>query len=858
MKTKENKTTVFLEHSYKDFLLAAKQLCRNEGIKHITGLAESPMLLGKATEDEMKAVVDHAINKGVFYGNNSAGYRIEPILHAFIENYAHSKNIVSLHKPSFGQEKLISFAHFGDVFLCLVMDSKKDKVTCRADRDIHRIYAYLKEELDKKDPDKAFNIKKANKRIADEGADWKFELKPENRIALCTTANADGKSLEKEVVLHIQKEEYEYITARPEFKVVARKGISSMEADIIAYITDNCPPDNDDPAGPDEPDDTDQDNNDPSKIDRAVNNNDPENFTGLSFASLTGSPSFPKSTSELIGAMFKNLKKSFTKESVIRTLIQLLISFVLLTLWNIYGACYLNDTFRLRTSNSVFGGLTPYLLFGEIADKNKGLEFFTRNQGWKHNTLLLNTSVYVLLNLIVRTVISDIKGKKIGSVLKSTFGFRKIRENYKAAALVSPKQFFFISLIVASFLNILVYNPVSVFLLALILIASGMRADNSTLSSVIMVAQSASRYKKINSGRKTVPMYSHIQLGVLYTGYGLLISTVINTLLWFLLDFKIIPRIVISAIVIIYSVVQLTLIKKDGNSDKGKPGSDQSEAIAQAVYFLLTVGTSLLLAASYCSMILADDGGVTESGGWGGLIHNAGFPYILGMSLAAAVAVAATAAFIGAGGWVVLAAAGVAAAGAGTLSALGDNYKVAANLLLGEKSPYADDPSATFYADLIDTAVGFVPVLGDFVGIMEGSRDAAYHLVDKEYGDLALDVLGLGFDVFGLATADVGKMGVKAFVSGMGGNAAEFATAKPAREILATASKIDADGGIAHVVKEAVTDAVKHGDFDKSVDLIKKGVKTTGNVLDASDDLGTVTDLAEDIGNLISDSEQDM
>ncbi len=854
MKTKENKTTVFLEHSYKDFLLAAKQLCRNEGIKHITGLAESPMLLGKATEDEMKAVVDHAINKGVFYGNNSAGYRIEPILHAFIENYAHSKNIVSLHKPSFGQEKLISFAHCGDVFLCLVMDSKKDKVTCLADRDIHRIYAYLKEELDKKDPDKAFSIKKANKRIADEGADWKFELKPENRIALCTTANADGKSLEKEVVLHIQKEEYEYITARPEFKVVARKGISSMEADIIAYITDNCPPDNDDPAGPDEPDDTDQDNNDPSKIDRAVNNNDPENFTRLSFASLTGSPSFPKSTSELIGAMFKNLKKSFTKESVIRTLIQLLISFVLLTLWNIYGACYLNDTFRLRTSNSVFGGLTPYLLFGEIADKNKGLEFFTRNQGWKHNTLLLNTSVYVLLNLIVRTVISDIKGKKIGSVLKSTFGFRKIRENYKAAALVSPKQFFFISLIVASFLNILVYNPVSVFLLALILIASGMRADNSNLSSVIMVAQSASRYKKINSGRKTVPMYSHIQLGVLYTGYGLLISTVINTLLWFLLDFKIIPRIVISAIVIIYSVVQLTLIKKDGNSDKGKPGSDQSKAIAQAVYFLLTVGTSLLLAASYCSMILADDGGWTESGKkLIGLIRNSGFPYVLGISLAAAAVAAISAIIIaGTGGLALAAIAGVAGLGTAAWASRDDNYKVAANLLLGDKSEFADDPVASLKADLIDTAIAFIPVVGDVVGVAEGVRDVTYDAFDQDAGAFAWDLAGLGFSICGLNEASklkgAGKLGEK-----FAENVADAATGGDIGKVVRAANEIDANGGLLKSAGNVISDLKNTGDYKK---LINNGLDAVETGMGAVDQANQIVDSAEDVIEIVKEDLQ--
>ncbi|MCR5398820.1 MAG: hypothetical protein K6E68_04715 [Lachnospiraceae bacterium] len=49
MKKNVYKPKVCLEYSYNDFLLATKQFMIDKRMHHVTGLTESPMLMGKVT-----------------------------------------------------------------------------------------------------------------------------------------------------------------------------------------------------------------------------------------------------------------------------------------------------------------------------------------------------------------------------------------------------------------------------------------------------------------------------------------------------------------------------------------------------------------------------------------------------------------------------------------------------------------------------------------------------------------------------------------------------------------------------------------------------------------------------------------
>ncbi len=851
MKKNVYKPKVCLEYSYNDFLLATKQFMIDKGMHHVTGLTESPMLMGKVTEEQMRAVVDHAIKKGVFYGNDNAGYRIDPILRGFIEKYVTSANIVSVDKPSYKNARLISFGRSGDVFVCLITDSRSDKAVCLADDDVHKLYTYVKDELEKKDTDKNFNLKKANKTLTfAEGSD-KFEFKAENRLFLCTTSNGTGKSLEKEVLIHVQKDEYEYVTVRPELKVEGRRHVSELEKDVCNYIINNCPADNDDGPADDGPDGngggTDGIGASGAEGTSALTGSaagvggasieDPEDFSMYSFTKLTSAASFPKSTGELLKAMFGSLKASFNKKTIIKNAIIYAVTMLILALWNLYANCYLNDTFKLRTEHSVFNGLTPYLLFGRLADKSKGLSVFFNENRVKPNTIFLVSGVYILIVVAIRGLIADIASGRIGKVFASFFSFGKKKKAYMEASLYDAGFFFFAGLLISAILNVILYNPATSFVLAVMLIVSCMKGDEGALAGTCMVFSCASRYKKVNEGRKKMPMYSHIQLSILNVGYGMLINTVINIIVWYAFDFKPVVRIVLALILVIFAIVKLVMTGKNGKN-----------AVKIVLYLLFTVGTSLMVAASYYGVLLADDGGITESGDFWGLLHNEGFPYILGISLAAAAVVVLTAAFlpVAISGAAVAIGAGAAALGAGALAAQGDNYKVAANLLLGGKSEFADDAEAAFKATLIDTAIGFIPVVGNVVGILEGSRDVGYGLADlalgntsEAIGELSWGALGIGCSICGLDEA--GKInGIKDVGAKIGENIDNFSGD--------IGKAIDlAQAGVNGNTDDFIKSVKNITGIEKAADLtdIKKVGKALDNINSFHSDVGSALDLAD-------------
>lgn len=795
MKTKDVKPKVCYEYSHKDYLLALKHLMKSEGISHVTGLPESPMAMGRLKKAELIDVVNHAIRKGVFYGNDKTGFRIDPTLHMFLEKYAKSQNIVAIHKPSYKSDKLISFGRSGDVFLCTISDCKKDRTVCLADNDLHVIYSYIREEIEKKDPDKAFSLKKANKQMETRGENVRFTLKAENRLALCSLNNSTGKSIENEVVLHIQKDEYEYITMRPVMGVEARKSTSAIERDICSYIELNCPANNDEYKDSDDEDEDTQNEKKPST-------EDPESFSMLSYVSLTGSPNFPKTLWELIKRSFKVVAKATTKKLIIRQILLIVITALLWTVWNIFGTCYLNDTFRLDTGYSKLGLLVQYLFAGDVSEGYKGLSIICRDRSKDNNTAYMAGSLYILITVLIRSFIADIKERKIGKNLVFLFGFGKRKEVYRSASVYDLRYFFYVGLIVASFVNLLIYNPVSVALLGVMIIVSVTKGDNSRVTGPLMITISSFKYKKVNENRWRMPRISHIQLCVLHTGYGLLINSVLNLLLWYVADFKPIVRFIMVGILIIYGIVQLILAGKN-NRLVAKVG----------LYILASVGAVLLIVAVNKGILLADDGGWTESGRslWG-LLHNSGFPYIFGLSAVTGIVVALTAAMVfSVGGLPLLLIGGAGALATSIWASKDDNYKVAANLLAGDKSPYADDPEAALKADLIDVAVGFIPVAGDIIGVMEGVRDVSYGVADNNL-DIWWDVLGLGFSVIGLHEAMEIK-GAEKVIEGTLDNVDDLLDGGSLKKL----GDSLADGNMYDIVKNTVD---VHDDTETFVDIV--------------------------------------
>lgn len=732
-RNQENKPTLCIEISLSEYTIALKQLMNAEGIHHITGLVESPILTGKLSKEETGDVVGNAILHGVFVGNEHNGFRIDPLLHGFIEKYCFSKNIVVLYKPVYNNKRLISFACSGNVYLCIVQDAEKDRICCLADADIHKIYDYLEKDIISKDKDRSFDIKKFNAQLEKNSINEQLKIKPHNRVFLSTVNNQTGKSCNKEILFHISGNEYEYITLAPEFAVESKKVNDTLAKDICDYIISGCPSDNDDES-------IRKLIKSASECETDITPVDPEPFTPHSFFSLVNSTGFPHTIRELISVLADSIRHSFQKKAILKRVAFYIVGIIIFAVWNIFATCYLNDTFRLTADRyAVFKQLTPYLLTGQINTKNYGLDLFQKIGGTHASNLYLTSVLYSLTAVCIKTLYDDIKHRRIGRSIKSVLVYKQTKERYRECVGASATVHFFTGILISSFLNILIYNPLSVFLLGMMLVVSASKGDLSRFSSSAMTISSVICYKGVTEKGKRPPRYSVIQLLLTYTGYGLLLNSLINLLLWIIVRFDHRVRLGVVIICIILAIVQICLHRS---------GNKRPPTLLNAVLFLMSITTIVL---NCYVTVLADDGGWTESGGnLGGLIRNEGFGYILGFSLIAGLIVAATVILTGGVGAIPLVAGILSGTAAGIWAAQGENYKIATNLMCGDRSPFANDSEAALKADLIDMGISFIPVLGDVVGALEAVRDLSYAIEDGDTMGELLSLADLGLSVFGL------------------------------------------------------------------------------------------------------------
>ncbi len=724
----KQKLAILNEISLNDYILVFKYYMKNAKCAHVTGFVNAPLLYAKPTDAELEQLVNDAQKHGILIkdGNNTT---INEVVLTFINAWAHSPSVVGIKKASFSDKKAIFFARVEGLYLATFQDVSKDKIILAADDDLDALYDYFQSEIEKKDIDRSFKLKNVNKSFKDNGSDVSLEVTPVNRIFLQTLDNGTGRKLPVDELIHVGKKQLEEIKLDEKQKVsgLERKDSSELKNVIESYINRNLP------EGP----------NKKIKADEPVNekNSDPEFYTRLSFMKLTQSEAFPKGFPGFLKMMLVNFIKSFTNwKELIKKILATVLMTVLTLVWNLFALCYLNDTFNID-DRAIFGDATAYILAG-VADTTwiKGFPPFLKTV----NTVTITALLYFLLAIAVKSLARDIVTGKAKNNTRHVFSFGTNLKNYTTAVDKSLGFYIWMGLAVAVVLNMIIFNPFTVLLLALMILFSCMKCEDGAFTPFLMMFNSCIRYKSVMSGKGKMPLFGDYQLKLFGVSVGLLLCSVLNWVLWFALDFNFWVRLAISAVFLVFALMKLGIIKV------GKPA-----AASFLIVSLIAIGA--FLATKEASLIaLADDGGWTESGGTiAGLMQNYGWPTILGFSLVLAGAVAVGCLTFGLGTAVVLGASAITfgtAAGFATFTETG--RKTAYDFIWGKYSKYGGDSKI---AELLSLGVSLVPGFGDAFGVITGIRDCSYDIKEGDYMSLVLDSFGLALDVHGLS-GEVGDL----------------------------------------------------------------------------------------------------
>ena len=701
------------------FILTLKYLMKNKGIEHISGLCESELLKKEMTEKELSDIFFKAVKNKIFVKRENEvhiNFEIYKILYALSQ----AKKIVTIHKPSYENEKLITLTKVDEIWLLTIQNAKKNEVRIMADSNFDNLYSILEPELKKKDINRKFHSKKVNKELKKLSFEERFLSNHNYQLAFLPIENKSGKQAGEAALFHVFKKEFNLLLGELEEGRLSTFQVDILEEKIKEYL--NTILDDQNINNPEE----EQENKKKSTERKAA---EEEPYTRFSFQRLSANADFPHSIRQLLSIQLKTcIKQLMNWRSWIKLFIIQLIFALVVILWNMYGLCYLNDTFRLAPTG-FWGSATAYLFAGTVGRKNNinGLTIFKN----AFDTTLLAGSFYCLLGILFRNFTKSVMG---GQFLDSFFDLRRFPNRISLYLEKSSKgigYYIWMGILISAPIGLILWNPFTVGLLAIMLLLSCVKADNSGVSVPIMIYCCASQYKKIKDGRKKEPLFGIIQLRVFGISIGFMVYSLVNILLWKIFAYNFWVRLVFTILLILLALFGLGIIKIN------KP----QKVISCLVLCLIC--TVLIVLAQKGIVVYADDGGWTESGGTLlGLINNTGFATILGLSTLLAICTL--------GGSLMAAAIAGAVVGVGALawsSATETGRETAADFMMGSYSPYGGDSKI---ASAVNTVVGFVPVIGEVWGGATAVRDAKYNFANGNELSGLLNLVCGGLSIKGL------------------------------------------------------------------------------------------------------------
>ena len=344
------------------------------------------------------------------------------------------------------------------------------------------------------------------------------------------------------------------------------------------------------------------------------------------YEQITAAPDFPSSGPGFVFWSLKRLILNFpgmVKGMIQKKSLALLLYplwAVVLFFYNLYITCYFNDTFMLDR-RSRWGSLSPYLMAGTIRTPNE-LKGFQMDWG-AIDTVFLVWPLMMLLTLLGRHLILQIKTRKL-SFVTDIFGIKNqyadcIREGFGKGRTM------WLTLAFCWLFGFAVMNPVTLFLISLLCFLIFAQGKDNKAVQFVMLWACASGRKRIDAGKKRQPDSRKYLIFFFHMGWGMALYGLISVLLWFLADYYFPVRLIITLLMVAFAVLQAMW-----------PGMLRGKADVHTIRTFL-VFTVVLSAALWLSaqmgFVFADDGGWSESGGTlGGLLQNAGFSTILGIT----------------------------------------------------------------------------------------------------------------------------------------------------------------------------------------------------------------------------------
>lgn len=684
--------------------------------KHISGFVNTSALSAPPDEQEKKKLVDSAVRAGLL-SVQKGEMVINPVVFTFMNAWAHGIDIVMLKKAPYSPDTGIAFARAGGMYLAMIQNASKDEVVLAADADPHILYDFLRKDIERKAKGINFQKKEANRIFKEQNRDIVLQIEPANQIFLQCIRQTSGENEGVNRLLNIGKKQGECLCFDKQNNIsdVQIFETAALEEQIVGYIEEHCT-EGEEPAGR-------------ANVTDDTGMKDAEPYTKMSFQNITSREDFPKGAAAFFKMMLRNFLKGFLNwKSIIKKIIFFLLMPMLVLVWNIFALCYLNDTFHID-NNAIFGHATAYLLAG-VADTGRvaGLPPFTKTV----NTVIFTAPLFFLLSIAVCSLIGDIKNKRIASNLRGIFTLRSSIRDYLSVAPYTIDHYIWMGLAVAAVLNILLFNPFTVALTAVMLLFSCAKGEAGGLPVFLMLASSSFNYKKVMLGKKKLPLFGVWQLRLFGLGSGLLLCTGLNIILWYTVGFHFWVRLLLCVFIAFFALVRSGIIQ-----------IRVSKTSLFVVCFIITQIVAVLSVGSI--LALADDGGWSESGrSLLGLFNNSGWPEILGFSAVLAVAAAMAAVSFG------LSAAAVGSlvfAASVAFSTTSYGKKVAFDFLYGGYSPYGGNSKL---AAVLGALVSLSPIGPYFDGVM-WVRDCSYDIKEGDSVALLIDMLG-ACEVFGLSS----------------------------------------------------------------------------------------------------------
>lgn len=769
------------ELALNEYILVLKYFMKNKQVAHVSGLCNSPFLSADVSEEELSDIFRNAYKHKILVKKEDS-ICIHPEIFSFMNAWTHSVNIIAMQKPSYQGEKLIAIGRATGCYLATVQNAKKNSILLLADKSLEKLYDKLETYITEKDINRAFKLKKVNQSLADNHINDIFTVNHIFQLIVLCVDNSTGCKSGDDLTINAGKNEYEIIRGSIKNNAIEKKEIGQLRQELLAYIENNCP----------EPPKNEEDE-ERKKEDQKQEYEDPETYTSLSYQKLIHMEGYPLSRLELLKFQFRNIVNSFRDwKRILKILgIYILIAFIVVV-WNMFGMCYLNDTFRMDR-RAFWGDATAYLFAG-IVGYGSGLKGFSFVKD-TINTTFLAASFYFLLTISIKSLWNDFSHRKMGENLKGIVELAPKVKLYSKVVDRKLSSYLWGGLAIASIIGMILWNPFTIFLLSLMLLFSCAKCERGLISPVIMMYRTSTDYQKVQVGKKKCPLFANIQLWLFSLGLGFLFNSVVNLIIWFLFDYNLWARLIFSTLFVLIALLKLGIIKIN------KPSKVFS------VIFVCVIAGGLLWFSHY-GMVFADDGGWTESGGsLLGLFQNSGFATILAYSLLMGATTVCALAFFGVGSAIIVPVAlGVSGVSAIWSSTTEQGKKTANDLILGKYSPYGGDDTI---ASVLNFTIGVVPGIGDVFSVCTATRDAQYSF---ENGDILSGIFNAGCGVMGLKGC--GDDIVEAFGKSMlneGTEGAAKSAISRVDDLLERAidnSKQSAEGGIVGMVDEQIKNAI--------------------------------------------------